>query len=315
MNNIGREVHTHSMSSVSGEESAAWSLAGYSDEMTGMLATGGLLIRPWSPVVRPRIEGENLVHDRLTSEEDAAYWTNELWEKRTSAPEGMLDAFIRIDEPRQVQQFADRWGAFYLCEHLLPRSHNSPIPLVRDGCSALGPSASAYYREPLDRWFFFARAARAILNVAAAFQAGQQPPPELLAVLDRWIAMGFLAGLDQPADFGDMPLPMRLQFAVNLWLAVGGVHPEISTEKDPPEIVFKVGTFGAIGMQIMQAVSRTQGIALCSSCGTPYPRHGRRVQAGRRNYCDKCGRPAALRDAQRNYAIRKKGGIDGTTQG
>jgi hypothetical protein len=98
------------------------------------------------------------------------------------------------------------------------------------------------------------------------------------------------------------------------WLVIGHVEPKFSWDTDGPKFFLDAGTFGVLGIQIMQAVARTQGLATCSGCGIPYMREGRRPQLGRRNYCPSCGTRAALRDAQRERRAKQRGS-DGQAKG
>jgi len=93
---------------------------------------------------------------------------------------------------------------------------------------------------------------------------------------------------------------------VNEWLAMGDVRPHLEWVIRDAQIEFETSTFGAIGVQLMQAVTRAHGLTLCSSCGRPYLRQGRKAPAGRRNYCPDCGAGAALRDAQRAHRERRR---------
>jgi hypothetical protein len=74
--------------------------------------------------------------------------------------------------------------------------------------------------------------------------------------------------------------------------------------RSSPKFNLVAGTFGELGLQIMQAASRGQTLAVCSGCGNPYMRQGRKPQSGRRNYCPRCGVKASRRDAQRQRRTR-----------
>lgn len=312
MDNCGQQWYRFSMSSISSNEQSSWELAGFTDAVEGLLGTSGLLIETWGQPLRPRIEGDLLVHDYWWPED---YDENPGRDKWETSVVGMLDAFIRLTKPQDVVRFAERWGVLGLCEHLVPAIHNSPGMYGMSGCKVLGPPKTRYYWEPLESWFFYARTARSVLNAAAALQAGHEPPVELMDELKAWISTVRQEPDLPPLDWWvKASAAEHLELLVNFWLHLGGVKPRIRLSTTPPTFAFRVGAFGAIGMQLMQSITRTQGLTLCSSCGYPYPRSGRRVQAGRRNYCPTCGRTAALRDAQRNYAERKKGRRNGQTE-
>jgi DNA-directed RNA polymerase subunit RPC12/RpoP len=96
------------------------------------------------------------------------------------------------------------------------------------------------------------------------------------------------------------------------WLRMSGTRPKFVWDPEP-KFYLECGTFGEIGVQIMQAVSNAQGLTICSGCGRAYMRKGRKPQEGRRNYCPECGTRAALKDAQRQRRARKRQ-TDGETQ-
>lgn len=68
--------------------------------------------------------------------------------------------------------------------------------------------------------------------------------------------------------------------------------------------------FGALGLQLMFAMSGSGGFVTCSGCGAPYaPR--RQPIAGRRHHCQDCGRTAAIRDAQTRFRAQQPGLLQG----
>ena len=71
--------------------------------------------------------------------------------------------------------------------------------------------------------------------------------------------------------------------------ALGRLRPGVTWLKDgPPQFGIETDPFGALLLQLFHAVSGTHTLAVCSGCGQPYPRSGRKPQAGRRNYCAAC---------------------------
>ena len=143
------------------------------------------------------------------------------------------------------------------------------------------------------------------------------------------------AGLRYAGDERDEDLVSRQCFdisvAVNGWLELGHVLPLFSWGGTGPALVtlgarvswfnresqaewlpnmpLLQGTslFGALAVQLLMAVSRTGGLAICSGCGAPYvPK--RRPNPRRRRYCPQCGLKAAWRDAQAAQRRRPPGG-------
>lgn len=64
--------------------------------------------------------------------------------------------------------------------------------------------------------------------------------------------------------------------------------------------------FGALAVQLLFSVFRSDGLAICSACGSPFiPK--RRPNSTRRVYCPDCSKGRRdQRDASRAYRDRKK---------
>lgn len=58
--------------------------------------------------------------------------------------------------------------------------------------------------------------------------------------------------------------------------------------------------FGALGLQLVFAMSGAGGFVTCSGCGEPYTPKRQPIE-GRRHYCQECGGVAAIRDAQTRF--------------
>jgi DNA-directed RNA polymerase subunit RPC12/RpoP len=63
---------------------------------------------------------------------------------------------------------------------------------------------------------------------------------------------------------------------------------------------------GAVAVQLLFDCSRTDGLAVCTSCGTPFLPGPRRPRRDRNIYCSDCGIKAASRDAAARYRQTKK---------
>jgi hypothetical protein len=95
--------------------------------------------------------------------------------------------------------------------------------------------------------------------------------------------------------------------AVNYWLRLGGVRPRFTWVPDRPLVHLDGdGLFGALAVQILFDCSRTDGLAVCSSCGTPFLPGPRRPRRDRNTYCSDCGVKAAARDAAARYRQTEK---------
>jgi len=95
--------------------------------------------------------------------------------------------------------------------------------------------------------------------------------------------------------------------AIRTWLEFGDVVPVFVWPRKGPDVLMGgAGVFAAVGLQVMMAVSRSDGLASCTACGRPYvPR--RRLAANRRHYCEDCAASGApVRDAAAAYRKRKR---------
>lgn len=231
------------------------------------------------------------------------------------ATDGLLDAFLRIDDAEGVLQFAGKWGAIWFCQaHNLPVGHALIRASAFEWYEAYETEAGECFpdrvrsphRDPVERYLHFAARARSILRIAAELHTEREGSRE-----DWMLALTtfFPEEWWQDAETVDSYIAggrMTLGDLVSEWMRVGAVLPYLDWNARDPAFTFRAGTFGVIGVQILQAVSRAHEIAFCSSCSRPYLRQGRKPQAGRRNYCPDCGPRAWLRDAQRDYQARKR---------
>jgi hypothetical protein len=192
--------------------------------------------------------------------------------------------------------------------------------------------------EPLERWRFWARVARALLLAASrvrqrnwvwtreeirglAGQADVRGPihmtDDLAAAMRRQRARK-----DEPAHTLNF-----ISLYVNDWLLYGDVRPRLHVSggrEARATLVLAPETwstehpcfplFGVLGMQLAFAVFSERGVAFCSACGIAFD-PGRILRQGERHYCDPCrdsGAPqraasAAYRKRQRQNATRKGG--------
>jgi len=99
-----------------------------------------------------------------------------------------------------------------------------------------------------------------------------------------------------------------LKTFVGVWLADAGIRLDlVKLDQGNPAFTFSgSGVFGAIGLQLLQAIT-ANNLAVCSGCGKPYLREGRKPQAGRRNYCHECSKVAG-RFRMRALRSRQAGG-------
>lgn len=239
----------------------------------------------------------------------------------------MLERFVRLhgQADSDILAFARAWGPLQFCSHGLPAAHNGgwlmPPPYYIPG--KCGPEwrneeGQVVYFEPLAAWRTYSREALAMLNLAASFRDGQAKASEPdLEFLGSWLDVtsaerGHTHEVGAKGIFdGVSRVPGRRRLAdegLNRWIYLGGVRPSVEwTKKGPPIVQFSSpGLFGALALQLMLAVSGSDGWAVCSGCGLPYaPPHV--PAANRRRYCQAC-RTAGVdrRHASRDSRARKR---------
>jgi len=235
--------------------------------------------------------------------------------QRDADPKGALDAFLRIRDARGVLRFARRYGPLGICEHGLPASHNPPPPAAIHSrtvwwCSPLG-------RDPLDRWYYFAGLARAVIAIAADLRQNkpgsvadwrtifaEAPGPDYVDGADDWRA-SLVEHLASSVEAGRRCLSDVLLG----WLDLGNVRPALDwpVANAAPSLSLIGNTFGVLGVQLLFAVAAAHSLAICSGCSTPYLRKSK-PRSDRRNFCAMCGATVASRLRQRDYRARMRGG-------
>jgi DNA-directed RNA polymerase subunit RPC12/RpoP len=94
---------------------------------------------------------------------------------------------------------------------------------------------------------------------------------------------------------------------LNYWLDLAGVRPRLDWSAAKPAVQLGGhGLIGALAVQLLFDCSRTNGLAVCTSCGTPFLPGPRRPRRDRNIYCSDCGLKAATRDASARYRQTKK---------
>jgi hypothetical protein len=98
-----------------------------------------------------------------------------------------------------------------------------------------------------------------------------------------------------------------LSAVLNYWLTVASVRPRLHWSSVKPVVQLAgQGLFGALAVQLLFESSRTDGLAVCASCGTPFLPPARRPRRDHNTYCSDCGLKAAQRDAAARYRQTEK---------
>ena len=225
---------------------------------------------------------------------------------------GMLDAFVRIADASSVLRFAERYGVLGICEHGLPDSHALPplpIPDRWPGCRAWKELDYLLYAEPVDIWLRFVAQMRALLSLAVDLRAGSP------GRTDDWrLAYSQLLWREEIAPLalltaGQEVEQDRVMLAerISTWMQFGNVRPGLFWNDSLPAFDLTGHTFGMLGIQLLFAATRAQGISICDGCGMPYARKSK-PRKDRRNFCSNCGERVAARlrkRASRNKDERK----------
>jgi hypothetical protein len=222
--------------------------------------------------------------------------------RKVEAAAALLTEFVQLDEApaERILDYARRHGRFGFCKHG-DLSHR----LRPEGCSAdvctTGAGQTAV-REALQWWRSLASHARALLNVAAQLSKGRVEDLTLARLNPQlcFSAPRLRAARRAPASF--------VAYGIELWLRFFQVRPRVSYNQRRKRFEIRIsGTPplpGALALQIMLAVTRSAGVAICSSCGKPFA-PSRRPNSNRDAYCKACGIRAAWREAQARRRARK----------
>lgn len=200
-------------------------------------------------------------------------------EFRVAVPRaGLLTDFVQLVEapPSRILKYAKRWGVLELCA-----AHRIPIHarLGHDDkrwCEALSDPDVGVAYERVQDW--------------------------------RRYALMFRALLIHAADNDRRPRRGELAHTASFLCWLGDVGPRLVWRSGGMafELASRSGLFGALAAQAAFFAAGSEGLAVCSSCGTAYPPR-RRPVLGLRSYCEACRNDGApLRDAQRDKRKREQ---------
>jgi hypothetical protein len=227
------------------------------------------------------------------------YWSTARRIHEVRPGPGLLEGFVALaDAPAEdILTYARKWGVLEICRHNLPVGHKSCVPRRARG-------AGGGFWEPIESWRQLARAARAVLNIAAQVDRGRKGAPENWETL-----MGFKEIKRSPLmEFADAR--HKLAFVLNWLIGAAQIRPFVDAVRSGWGLRYDGWTqmggllFANIVMQLMLAVTHTEDIAHCSGCGDAFL-PTRRPNPNRRSYCPKCREAGVpLRDAARDYRRR-----------
>lgn len=218
---------------------------------------------------------------------------------------GLLHQFIRFcgknTPPEEILKFARKWGIFGFCQHFRPMPH--PLLDPDDGdpmsCQYLQLPTGEYY-EALEFWRDYSRRARAMLRIASRLNQNKQ------GYFDDWKVLD--PARKRPLSKSSVMLMMErsaISDEIEDWLYRGNVSLKFDWPGERPSIYFRCNLLGLIACHMMFAISRSQGFAICTSCGFPYPPK-RRPSPKRANYCLSCRETSPSRESQARARSKKR---------
>ena len=236
------------------------------------------------------------------------------------APLTLLERFLRIRSDEAFLNFARKFGP------LAPRG-------LYGGDQATS-SNSSEHREPLDLWRKRQREFNAVLALVASVREKQSPQKTTFAELHE---LGVLRGVFSQlahSENGEPPpilqhwesisLADRLTTArhvflrqIQVYVRHCGLRPALSLEMNRLGVRFALvfqdaradfvgaglSLLGALTVQLMSAATGS-ALAICSACNDFFVPRRRLPAFGKRRYCSRCGRAAAVRDAKKDYRSR-----------
>jgi hypothetical protein len=221
---------------------------------------------------------------------------------------GLLEGFVKLaDAPATaIAAYARRWGVLEICPaHRRPGAAWHHTKDGQPACRPMGWGTELY--EPIARWRDCSRYLRTLLNVVAAVHMGTLGRPEdwdLLCTTD-------LVPAGKPPVWDKFDLKgacFRLSWIILKWVELVHLMPYLDWT-DPQHAAVRLsgwgGLTGALALELLFITARTDGLAICSACGTPYV-PSRRPRKGEHPYCPDCGRRAAVRDAAKRYRLKAK---------
>jgi hypothetical protein len=228
--------------------------------------------------------------------------------RKIQATDGLLTEFVSLDEgqPERILDYARRYGRLGLCKHG-DLSHRLRV----EGCPAdvcTTNSDQTAVHESLQWWSNLAGHARALLNVTAQLSKGRVDDINLGRLNPQlfFSASHLRAARRHPASF--------VAYGVELWLRFSQVRPRVSYNPRRKRFEIRIAghppLLGALALQLVLTITRSAGIAICSSCGKPFP-PSRRPNLNRNAYCEKCGIRAAWREAQARRRAAASTGAEG----
>jgi hypothetical protein len=272
------------------------------------LSLGGLSLerRPmklavsWSAKVS-EVEGDYLVYEVASR-------------IRRASPQGLLREFIEAKSSREsVILFCRKWGVLGLCNHGVPRAHGDCISIGAFRTRIANGVTLHYYRESIDSIQRFAGALESLLKIGASMAQGRpgswQDWENACAVITD---CDFAKWPENPSTMDVDAARLHLTIVVRRLIEICRIRPRFFWNAKTRSWQIDLDTEGLtinlpalLTIELLITIADKDGFALCSSCHRSYIPL-RRPDPTRRNYCELCGRTAAMRDASRDFRKRNR---------
>lgn len=258
--------------------------------------------------------------------------------------DSLLERFANAKTDAEIVALADEFGPLGFSRRLSlknPQRIRATAALAAENLFGVYSELIAHCAEPVAAWRNYQGRLGLILRMAVLFRNGESARDEdwkkavdlgLLTPDDLERGMGALRGyrpdarvvaaivltgqfvISSTSDLIDCAaLRPRLRFAETLDLNARPprdtrftINLGADTAIDPASLIDDNSLLGILTLQLLTAVAGVSG-TVCASCGAWYT-PSRRPAAGRKNYCRRCGRAAAVRDAKARLRARKKEG-------
>ncbi|WP_373048424.1 hypothetical protein [Vulgatibacter sp.] len=293
-----------------------------------LLEDGWLKPSPWIDYVPPE-QWDFWELSQEDREREREYARLAKGQRAAEAQPGLLERFVGLGgaSDGRIRAFAARYGMLGLCKHSIPIGHAR----LTEGCHWGGP-------ERVEIWRFIASGTGAALRIAAALHRQEKPATSDWATFGSvyswfvgrdddsrrrdgqdgpfnlppgWRAEGFAVDLVRMLDEGGLDSHRsHLGNSLTGWLEFGGVQPVLSWGSGRPQI--RLGSahpeqwslFGALVVQLVSAVARSDGLEVCAGCGGAFTPE--RKARGQR-YCATCrGDKVPQKLAARSYRARRR---------
>ncbi|MDQ3165031.1 MAG: hypothetical protein M3Q17_02540 [Actinomycetota bacterium] len=253
----------------------------------------------WLRPVGVHIENGFLVYDRQATKSKGG---------EICASAGMLNNFLMLGrrDDQAIADYAGEYGVLGLCQHGVVHTActhaDDDVAWLNAGDDADAvpderPMAdNPTDHEPLDGWRFYIELANATLAAAQRLHGGKSPSPiedgDRLAILVDYGTRGLEKARDEPNT-----VERGRSVVANVctrWLVDGQAQLVMSwdTGASVPQLTIgavtaDAGMFAGLGLQVVLACARSDGVAICSGCGGLHA-PTRQPRPGQRTYCADC---------------------------